>query len=171
MVHNHTIMRTNWEVIKADYLLHQDLSLRDLAAKYDVALSDLGEVCSREQWVEERKLRGARIVGKAMALAEEDQVERLRRFNSAGLRLSVMFLQKVDILMAECRKSHELRSLAVTVETMVRTGRLCLGAAIETTQVIPPAFDVESSREQLFNRMLAAQEEDVASPGDDPPLQ
>jgi hypothetical protein len=41
-----------------------------LAEKYDVDLSHLGEVASREHWVEERALRSAQIHKKALAAAE-----------------------------------------------------------------------------------------------------
>jgi hypothetical protein len=69
-------------------------------------------------------------------------------------------------VLAEHRKPHEIRSLAVAVEAAQRIGRLCLGAATQTTQQLPPAFDVEASRQRVFNDMLAAQDE--APSGDDP---
>jgi hypothetical protein len=152
-------MAVDWNVLKADYLLHHELTFSALAEKYDVDLSHLGEVASREHWVEERALRGAQIHEKALAAAEINQVEELAEFDSDCLRQAKAILGTVSIVLAEHRKPHEIRSLAVAVEAAQRIGRLCLGAATQTTQQLPPAFDVEASRQRVFNEMLAAQDE------------
>ena len=70
MMHNRCIMAADWNVIKADYLLHHELSLSDLARKYNVDYPSLNSVASRERWSEERTIRGGRIREKALAAAE-----------------------------------------------------------------------------------------------------
>ena len=165
MMHNRSIMVVDWNVIKADYLLHHELSLSALAEKYDVDLSYLGEVASREHWVEERANRGARIAEKALARAEFDQVEELSEFNSECLRQAKVFVAKISFALTQHDKPHEIRSLASAFESTQRVGRLCLGAAVETTQQIPAEFDVDTAREHLYNAMLEAEGKK------DPPLQ
>lgn len=44
----------NWIDIKADYI-SCDISLRDLAKKYDVSFNTLGKKASREKWQQERQ--------------------------------------------------------------------------------------------------------------------
>jgi len=68
-------MAIDWNVIKADYLLHHELSLTALAEKYGVEYPSLNSVASREHWAEERANRGAEIQRKALAAAEINQVE------------------------------------------------------------------------------------------------
>jgi len=59
--------------------------------------------------------------------------------------------------------------LAVAAQACQQIGRLCLGTATQTMQQLPAAFDVEASRERLFNEMLAAQDKgasELRSSGD-----
>ena len=126
MRHNRSIMAIDWQVLKADYLLHHELTFAALAEKYDVDLSHLGEVASREHWAEERALRSVQIQRKALAAAEINQVEELAEFDSDCLRQAKAILGTVSIVLAEHRKPHEIRSLAVAVESAQRIGQSAL---------------------------------------------
>jgi hypothetical protein len=159
MVHNRGIMAIDWAVIKADYLLHHELTLTTLAEKYAVSLNSLSDIASREHWAEERNARSARIYEKAFAVAEINQVKELADFNSECLRQAKMFVGTINFSLTQHNKPNEIRSLASALESAQRIGRLCLGAAVETTQQIPAEFDVDAARERLYNAMLEAEEE------------
>ena len=173
MRHNRDIMPVDGAVLKADYLIHYELSLAALAENYGIDYTHLCEVAAREHWQQEREIRSFRIQKDALDRSAHDQVAELADFDSECLRQAKAILGTVSIVLAEHRKPHEIRSLAVAVESAQRIGRLCLGAAIETTHQIPSAFDVEGSRQRLFEQMLAAQGEDAsqASCGDDSAVQ
>jgi hypothetical protein len=158
-------MAIDWNVIKADYLLHHELSLTALAEKYGVEYPSLNSVASREHWAEERANRGAEIQRKALAAAEINQVEELAAFDNVCLQQAKAILGTVGIVLTEYRKPHELKALASAAESAQRMGRLCLGAAIETTQQIPAEFNVDAARDWLYNAMPEAEEKK------DPPLQ
>jgi hypothetical protein len=148
----------NWQVLKADFVIHYDLTLPVLAAKYDVDLAELEKVAKLGHWFEDRAIRSTQIAERALERAEVNQVEELAEFDSDCLRQAKAILGAASIVLAEHRKPHELRSLASAVESAQRIGRLCLGAAVETTQQIPAEFNVDAAREHLFNRMLEAEE-------------
>jgi hypothetical protein len=99
-------MAADWNVIKADYLLHHELSLSDLAKKFDVDYASLNSVASRERWSEERAIRGARIREKALAAAEISQVEELAAFDSDCLEQARAILGTVSIVLAEYRRDR-----------------------------------------------------------------
>lgn len=166
-------MAVDWNVLKTDYLIHGELTLTGLAKKYGVSYRAVVEVATRECWNEERELRGAQIQRKALALAEGDQVTKLAQFDAEMLRQAEQLRELIAVAMLNHRKPHELRQLQAASEGCLRMGHLCLGAATQNTQVVSP-FDVDASRERLFNEMLAAQEEapeDESSSRDESSLQ
>lgn len=161
----------DWNVLKTDYLIHGELTLTALAKKYQVPYHVVRDQAQRDHWEQERELRGARISRKALAVAEEDQVATLAQFDADMLRQAEQLRELIAVAMTNYRKPHELRQLQAAAEGVLRMGHLCLGAATQNTQVLAPAFDVDASRERLFNEMLAEQEGEAPAEDEEEALQ
>ena len=86
MRHNRDIMPVDWAVLKADYLIHYELSLAALAENYGIDYTHLCEVAAREHWQQEREIRSFRIQKDALDRSAHDQVAKLADFDSECLR-------------------------------------------------------------------------------------
>ena len=156
----------DWNVVKTDYLIHSELSLSGLAKKFGISYQTVREVATRERWEEQRRVRGAQIQRKALALAEHDQVVALAQFDADMLHQADQIRELISVALMNHHKPHELRQLQAASEGVLRMGHLCLGGATTNMQALP-ACDVDAARERLFNDMLAAQDTEDTPPSGD----
>ena len=70
--------KVDWEKIKAEYIT-TDISLRDLANKYDVPMSCVGRKSSLEKWAHERKKHKNKIVKQVVQKVQKSQANELAK--------------------------------------------------------------------------------------------
>lgn len=75
-------MALNWEEIKLEYIT-TDTSLSKLAEKYHCTKAQIGKVCAKEKWVEQREQFVADVLSKTVAHEVQVQSKRLIKLMEA----------------------------------------------------------------------------------------
>jgi hypothetical protein len=71
-----TYIKHDWDAIEFEFVSSEtEIPLRELASKYQVALSHIGMISSRERWVEKRKKFRNKLRTDALEDALEEQID------------------------------------------------------------------------------------------------
>lgn len=142
----------DWGVIAARYISDDSVTLQSLSDQYNIPISTLKSRCSEGGWTSKRRQKTTAIVQKATAKAEKSMVEIAAKFNQDDIKLAQSLKYKVaTLLQAEDDLSpQELNSLANTLSTSQKIGRLALGMSTDNSVVTgkdgtplqPPVFNI-----------------------------
>jgi len=77
---------TDWQAVKVAYVTGR-MSYRALAGQYGISESTLEKRARKEGWAQERRKYGGKVVAKAQARAQAEDVKRLSRLQSAGTKM------------------------------------------------------------------------------------
>jgi len=144
----------DWEAVRADFLMHRELSLADLARKHHTSVAKVREVCTRDHWHEQREARSQQIAHDALAQSAAEQAAMLADVNADCLRAAQAGIGKFNVMLAQCTKPHEGRALLGMLRDAQAVALVSLGAPTENVRQIPPDEDVDSARARAFQAML-----------------
>ena len=86
----------NWEEIKLEYIT-TDTSLSKLAKKHGCTKAQIGKVCAKEKWVEQRQQFVADVLSETLAHEVEVQSERLLKLMEATTRAIDVAMEALDV--------------------------------------------------------------------------
>jgi hypothetical protein len=102
----------DWDKYREEYI-YNGLSLPDLVAKYGCALSYIGKIASKENWVEQREQKRKEIKKEVERKSTQNEIDRRVAINEQHLQLFNQGLDLVVSLLEEYKEFQERRRLGV----------------------------------------------------------
>jgi len=141
------VTRRDWAKIKAEYV-QGNVTLEDLAKKYEYSLSSMLKRSAKEKWSEERNIYCIKLEEKKQEKKTEILVAESASFDANCLRPAQSAIELIEKRIAEIKKrgnlsyqdTKELEKLGAALKTFQSVGKLALGEDPE--QKIPININV-----------------------------
>lgn len=154
--------RIDWDLIKTEYITGNG-SLRSIAKKHKVSLTDIGVRSSREKWVDERKkFRNNAVTNAVQKLSRTREEEiaasiELADLIDACVREILADPQRLELLMSTRQPCRELESLSKAITANDDLRRMCRG-------IMSPRDEERSKLERekfAYEKQKTEQQEDA----------
>lgn len=120
--------RINWATIRTDYVAHPELTLEDLAKKYNVSIDAISSHSSVGKWPEIRRTTQKRIQEKAIQKLIDNSANELARINAINLEFANRLQEKLIALAENVTSIDDVRKASVAFENIYNIQRKILNA-------------------------------------------
>jgi hypothetical protein len=128
-------MAADWAAIRVEYVSGAE-TFGKIAKRHGVKEATVRQRANREGWQDQRAAASRAVTQKAEAILGDARVDEMTKFNEDDLRMARALRAKAAGMLAKGALSPaDLRSLASTVETAQKVGRLALGAITDNVVV------------------------------------
>lgn len=87
--------KIDWSSIKAEYITSHDITLKELAVKYNVAAISVSVHCQKEEWAREKKEYNQSIADEIIKRRREQRITVISDFNDMCAQLSTLAIREM----------------------------------------------------------------------------